>query len=92
MEDYVLWQNESDDKQVSMYFCIEYAKLLKSKPTLGQFVPTDDEGNVFKYTSETGHNAYDREYQTALDKVIFDGWSIESNEEYFKVLSQQEID
>jgi len=88
MEDYVIETYNDESKymlnDVFAKMAINYAELLKSKPTLGQFVPTDDEGNVLEephkddsYEIEAGSELFQGEiddYQTALDKVIFDGW------------------
>lgn len=63
----------------------DYAKLLNSKPTLSMFVACDDEGNVLeepinydvwvKLDKTIGFTEHEK-YQTALSKVIFEGWEL----------------
>jgi len=65
-----------------------------SKPTLSMFVPCDDDGNVLEEPKNpklgVSEMKYYDKYVEAKSKVIFDGWSVDSNEETFKVLLQQE--
>jgi hypothetical protein len=62
----------------------KYAKFLGQKPTLGMFVPCDEEGNVleeksiFNTTDEEyifNSDAFDK-YQQALSRVIFEGFKL----------------
>ena len=90
MEDYILEQNEFGLYKHNADDIRAYAKLLKSKPTLSMFIPCDDDGNVLGEPSDESMSRYlnsqvgsfDVEYthclnyQSALDKVIFDGWSV----------------
>lgn len=67
--------------------CLEYAKLLQQKPTLGMFVPCDEEGNVLEKPEHYDHFAKHgdslispsgtflcKQYQAALDRVLFSGF------------------
>lgn len=84
MEDYVLEQSDLWSCEQRLHRLEQYAQLLKSKPTLSMFIPCDDDGNVLV---KPKHNEQDTwlwtAYQTALDKVIFDGWSVDYANEGF---------
>jgi hypothetical protein len=65
----------------------KYAKLLGQKPTLGMFVPCDEEGNILeepKFNTENEYNENDRavfnqkniKYQQAKSRVIFEGFEL----------------
>jgi len=62
---------------------IKHAKLTNRQPSLGDFVPTDEDGNVLKKPDihSLDHSiavAIHQEYQQALDRVIFKGdWECE---------------
>ena len=90
MEDYVLEQNEFSLYKHNADDIRQYAKLLKSNPTLSMFVPCDDGGNVLeepkledmpKFVSiddEDQMKLYAKfhTYQAYLSDVIFDGWGV----------------
>jgi hypothetical protein len=57
----------------------KYAEITNRAPRLGDFVPCDEEGNVLEnpdihYLDHSIAVALNYEYQTAKDKVIFDGF------------------
>lgn len=99
MEDYVLDYIGRDD--YTFRKCIgDYAKLLKSKPTLSMFVPCDDDGNVLgEQKVSHGFDVHGEpifyipsknkleQYLTSLDKVIFGGWSVDENDEAYTILT-----
>ena len=72
---------------------IEHAILLKTPLTLGQFVPCDENGEVlsepelidvsngFDHSDSMWDEKEVAEYQAALSRVIFDGFSIASADE-----------
>jgi len=91
MEQYVInnaSHTEFTYKELIMEF-YNYAKLLQSKSTLSMFVACDDEGNVLEDISKKLYPASmsyaklideeKQQYQQALEKVIFDGWSVYEN-------------
>lgn len=72
-----------------------HAKFLQQTPTLGMFVPCDEEGNVleepekyndwlkFKNKYEYGefYTKKCKQYQQAQQRVIFEGWELAKKEE-----------
>jgi hypothetical protein len=68
-----------------------YAKFLAQKPELWMFVPTDDKGNVLEEPKDEMFNTgnlrtyynnrcnYFNQYQEAIDRVIFDGFTFSYN-------------
>ena len=59
-----------------------HAKFLQQIPTLGMFVPCDEEGNVLEEPDSIGVGNefyYERaldQYQQAEQRVIFEGWEL----------------
>ena len=80
MEQYVIDCKKYTNLESAMRDCFQYAKLLQSKPTLGMFVPCDENGKVLEEPTEdeSWWNFQDDEakYIDACSKVIFDGWSV----------------
>lgn len=81
-EDY----NETNAKVLKTI--INNANLLSKKLQLGDFIPTDKDGNVLekpKILKENGFKTYEKEceiYQQALDNVIFEGFEYKNHEIY----------
>lgn len=86
MVDYVLLRQKEWNSGHAHYLktfkkqIINYANLLNQKPTLGMFVPCDEEGNVLTNPEKSydfdSHNlsSATEEYQQAQGRVIFEGW------------------
>jgi len=82
--EYVIEIGKSDEAFMICWMNIQtYAKLTNRAPRLGDFVPTDEEGNVLEKPDihSLDHSiavALNNEYQAAKDKVIFAGdWKVE---------------
>lgn len=82
MTDYVLEQrnNKDTDNIRRFWACERYAHFLKQPLTLGMFIPTDENGNVFEEDGTDGDGyVLDKimhdEFQQAKDRVIFEGFS-----------------
>lgn len=65
---------------------IDHAKFLQQTPTLGMFVPTDEDGNVLEGkplspATDKEWDVWEKEkdaFKEAEQRVIFDGWEFES--------------
>jgi len=77
---------------------LDYAKLLKTPLNIGMFAPCDEEGNVIKERPEpkilakgdfsyTSQNFWDEKYDKAKDKVLFEGFEVIKQNDYY-VLSK----
>ena len=75
-----------------------HAKFLQQIPTLGMFVPCDEEGNVLEEPDSIGVGNefyYERaldQYQQAEQRVIFEGWLIQYKDNLQIVVSAQNMD
>ena len=81
--EYVIEIGKSDEAFMICWMNIQtYAKLTNRAPRLGDFVPTDEEGNVLEKPDihSLDHSiavALNNKYQAAQDRVIFAGdWKV----------------
>ena len=97
MEKYVIDCKKYTNLESAMRDCFNYAKLLQSKPTLSMFIACDDEGKVLEEPiCSLKYNCASppcKLYYKALEKVIFDGWSVDVNNEDFTsiIFNENEI-
>ena len=89
-------QHQIRDRASRFHKIENYAKFLSQKPEKWMFVPCDENGNVLEepvYTSEKNkfyNKAYFEKYKQALDRVIFEGFTLsgdwlESEHLYFSL-------
>ncbi len=92
IDDYV---RESQNFRRGIDLLIEHSDLIETPLKLGQFIPCDKEGNVlekpqkydlFKSVDRLFHIEtiqICKQYQEALDSVIFEGFEIEEMKDYY---------
>lgn len=96
MTEFVLEQDTKEHWSEDFTKCVIHAKFLQQTPTLGMFVPTDEEGNVLEELENINksidcYNAVAK-YQQAKQRVIFEGWLIQYKDNLQIVISDQNMD
>lgn len=75
------------DHIIAYHIIERYANFISQKPTLGMFVPVDEEGNILDepvFTEEDKDYPHEVEwykeyYKQAQSKVLFKGWEYKNN-------------
>lgn len=108
-KDYPQLEDSPSDKEAVLIYLnalqgiIDYAHFLNQKPTLGMFVPCDEDGNVLE--EPINFNSYSNglmttlsplyesceQYHQALDKVLFDGLEVTKNSGTVIIVSTTEL-
>ena len=87
MIDYVLYRNKETTLQKGFRLdMIDHAVFLKSPPKLGDFIPTNEKGEVMEKPIQHSTGEFDTievmEWDKAVNRVIWKGWEVEQRPGY----------
>ena len=91
MREFVL-KEEQNQNYDSYNRNLRYANFLSKPLNLNMFVPCSEDGVILEDPKDYEHNVKKREYQTALEKLLFEGFEVCKRNSKLDCIFNSELD